>query len=399
MRSLSARLAFLSPLAASFATALVATLGGCADIASSGFLRGDLKPERIQQADPGLQGMQLVDLTDAVARKVIAQKGATLFSETFGTTPIQVPLVGPGDVIEISIWEAPPATLFNSASIDPRLGALTSRVMTMPEQIVSKEGFLNVPFAGPIRAVGRTLPQIEGEIAEKLKGKANQPQVLARLLRNASSSVTVVGEVAASTLLPLTPRGERLLDAIAAAGGVRQPINKTTIQVTRGRNVHQLPLDVIIRDPQQNVPLHPGDVVTALFQPFSFTAFGATGKNDEITFEAQGITLAQALARAGGLQDARADSQGLYLFRFEPLELMTWPRQPVLVTLDGRVPVIYRIDLKNPASFFIAQNFPVQNKDLIYAANASGAELQKFLNLVFSVIYPITAATTVFQRN
>ena len=268
----------------------------------------------------------------------------------------------------------------------------------MPEQVVSQDGLINVPFAGTVRAVGRSLPEIEGDIAEKLKSKANQPQVLVRLIRNVSSKVTVIGEVSQSTLLPLTPRGERLLDAIAAAGGVKQPVNKTTIQMTRGRNVFSLPLDAIIRDPQQNVPLHPGDVVTALYQPLSFTALGATGKNEEISFEAQGITLAQALARAGGLQDARADAQGVFLFRFEPLEMMTWPRQPVLVTLEGKVPVIYRVDLKNPASFFIAQNFPVYNKDLLYVSNAPGAELQKFLNLVFTVVYPLTAATVVFQK-
>ena len=73
---------------------------------------------------------------------------------------------------------------------------------------------------------------------------------------------------------------------------------------------------------------------------------------------------------------------------------MTWPRQPVLVTLDGLVPVIYRVDLKNPASFFVAQNFPINNKDLLYVSNASAAELQKFLNLVFTVIYPFAAAST-----
>ncbi len=383
-----------------FATTMLAllcaaTLGGCVELSSAGFLRSELKPEAVE---PALQGMQIVDLTDAVARKVIASKSTILFSETFGTTPIQAQRVGAGDALEVNIWEAPPATLFNSTGIDPRLGALTSRNTTLPEQVVSQDGFINVPFAGTVRAAGRSLPEIEGEIAEKLKGKANQPQVLVRLTRNVSAKVTVVGEVLQSTLVPLTPRGERLLDAIAASGGVKQPVNKTTIQMTRGRNVFALPLETIIRDPQQNVPLHPGDVVTALFQPLSFTALGATGKNEEINFEAQGITLAQALARAGGLQDARADAKGVFLFRFEPLQLMTWPKQPVLVTLEGMVPVIYRIDLKNPGSFFIAQNFPINNKDLLYVANSPAAELQKFLNLVFSVIYPITAATTVFQN-
>jgi len=371
-----------------------AFLGGCVDLASSGFLRSALPTEK---KEPGLEGMQLVDLTDAVARKVMAAKTKVLFSEAFGNTPVKVERVGPGDVLEVNIWEAPPATLFNSTAIDPKLGAVTSKVTIIPDQVVSNDGTILVPFAGPIRCDGRSLAEIEGEIADKLKGKANQPQVLVRLVANYSSKVTIVGEVARSTLMPLTPRGERLLDAIAAAGGVKQPINKTTIQISRNRNVFSMPLESIVKDPRQNIPLYPGDVITALYQPFSFTAFGATGKNEEIPFETQGITLAQGLARAGGLLDQRADASAVFLFRFEPLELMTWPHQPVMVTLDGRVPVIYRVDLKNPATFFVAQNFPMNDKDLIYVANASAAELQKFLNLVFSMIYPIAATRTVFQ--
>ena len=59
--------------------------------------------------------------------------------------------------------------------------------------------------------------------------------------------------------------------------------------------------------------LQPGDVVTALFQPYSFTALGATGRVDEINFETQGITLAQALARANGLIDQRSNAKGVFV--------------------------------------------------------------------------------------
>lgn len=370
-------------------------LPGCSTLPGSGFLRSDLAPDTAEQK---LNGIQLVDVTDAVTRQILAQRATRLFSESLGTAPIDARVIGPGDVVEVSIWEAPPASLFGSATNDARLSPQTSRVTTLPEQMVSKDGFINVPFAGPIAAAGRSLPQIEGEIVQRLRAKAHQPQVLVRLIRNGSSNVTVIGDVGSSALVPLTPRGERLLDALAAAGGVRQPVHKTTIQVTRGSSVHALPLETIIRDPKQNVPLHPGDVITALFQPLSFTALGATGKNEEVNFEAQGITLAQALARIGGLNDARADAQGVFLFRFESPAAQTWPQQPVVLTPEGKVPVIYRADLKDPRTFFVAQSFPVNHKDVLYVSNASAAELQKFLNLVFSVVYPFATATTVLQR-
>ena len=122
--------------------------------------------------------------------------------------------------------------------------------------------------------------------------------------------------------MPLTAKGERLLDALAAAGGVRQPVNKMTLQVSRSGQVQAMALDAIIRDPKQNIVLQPGDVITSFFQPLSFTVLGATGKNEEINFEAQGISIAQALARAGGLQDVRADARGVFLFRFESPDVL-----------------------------------------------------------------------------
>ena len=226
-------------------------------------------PLRISEAGkPRLAGIQIVDVDDAVARQLLALRSQQLFSETLGNVNPDVQSIGAGDVIEVSLWEAPPATLFGSGqSLDPRAGIATARVVTFPEQTVNQDGYINMPFAGPVMATGQTMRQIEAQIVDRLKSKANQPQVLVRLIRNMTLNATVVGDVVNSTRMPLTPRGERLLDALAAAGGVRQPVNRMTIQVTRGSQVHALPLDVIIRDPKQNVPLAPGDVVTALFQP------------------------------------------------------------------------------------------------------------------------------------
>lgn len=372
------------------ATAITITLTGCANspswLPSSG--PNYAQVQEVAKAQPGA-GIQIIDVNDTVARKLLANQKQSLFSEKFNVPAQAGYVIGAGDVIEVSIWEAPPAALFGGGAIDARSGPATTRVTTFPEQMVSSEGTINIPFAGQIAANGLSPQKIEAEIVRRLKGKANQPQVLVRVIHNNTANVTVVGEVTASTRMPLTARGERLLDALAAAGGVRQPVNKMTLQLTRGEQVQALPLDTIIRDPKQNIVLQPGDVVTSLFQPLSFTVLGATGKNDEMNFEAQGISLAQALARAGGLQDARADAQGVFIFRFEsPAALDLGGKTPAM-TPEGKIPVIYRVDLKDPATFFVAQSFPIQNKDVLYVSNAPAAELQKFLNIVVSTVYPI----------
>jgi len=344
--------------------------------------------------------IRIIDVTDAVARQVIASNRSALFSEILGDGMPVGSVIGAGDVLDIAIWEAPPAALFGVAGGDPRLTSSTStaRGTTLPEQMVNSDGRITIPFAGSVPAAGRTPQQIERDIMARLAGKAHQPQVIIRLVRNATSNVTVVGEIANSTRVPLTAKGERLLDILAAAGGVKQPVGKMTIQITRGDRVASLPLEAVIKDPHQNIRLQPDDVVTALFQPYSFTALGATGRNEELPFEGTGITLAQALGRVAGLQDLRADVRGVFIFRLEdPAALGLAPGAEVRTTPDGKVPVIYRIDMKNPAAFFIAQGFPIRNKDVLYVSNAPLADVQKFVNVLSSTIFPIASAATLLR--
>jgi len=370
------------------------TLGGCSSLPTSG-------PSRSQVSNAGAAanpaGIQIVDVTDDVARKLFAERSIGDFSTTLGGSTSFQQQLGIGDTIEVSIWEAPPATLFGAAQMDSKGGTTNARVNVLPDQTIDGDGKINVPFAGELKAVGRTPNELQRDIAARLKNIAHDPQVLVKLSRNATSYVTVVGDVASSNRMQLSARGERVLDALAGAGGVKQPVDKITIQVTRGNTVASLPLETLIKEPSQNVPLRAGDVVTALFQPFSFMSLGATGKNQEINFEAQGITLAQALARSGGLEDSRADAQGVFIFRLEDAKALPWPNSPVRTTADGKVPVVYRINLRDPNSFFVAQSFMMDNKDLLYVSNAPIAEVQKFLNVVFSVAYPVITGVQTFK--
>ncbi len=368
--------------------ALVTCLSGCESgwLAASGPSRSHIVEQK--QATPQIP---VIDVNDEVARKLLLAQAHSSFADALPPRTAAPELVlGPGDVLAISIWEASPAVLFGvSTGTDAATAGITTRSTTFPDQMVAADGTISIPFAGLVQAAGKSPHEIAAEIAARLRGKANQPQVLVSVSHNVTSNVTVVGEVTQSLRMPLTAKGERVLDALAAAGGVRQPLGKITIQLSRADQVLAMPLDAIVQDPKQNVVLERGDVLAALYQPLSFTALGATGKNDEINFEAQGITLAQALGRINGLQDARSDARGIFIFRFEERSLVTAGDQPLPTTPDGTVPVVYRLDLKDPRSFLIAQDFPMHNRDVMYVANASSAELQKFLTILSTSIYSI----------
>lgn len=369
------------------AIAACTALAACGGIPTSGPSTRD-----VEHADSlGDSAVQVLNIDGRLARQLTLARHQRLFSDLPAPTgPVDFK-VGAGDGVEVSIWEAPPATLFGASIADSPEGAAlpVSRATVLPEQVVDAQGFLTIPFAGRVPAAGRDVLAIQTDIATRLRTKAHQPEVIVRIVHNASSVATVVGEVNTSIRMPLTPSGERILDALAAAGGSRQSINKTTLQLTRAGDHISVPLDRVIRDPSQNIRLQPGDVLTAITQPLSFTALGATGRNEEITFETQGLSLAQALARSGGLIDTRSDVQGVFIFRLEPQAAIDWPRKPVYATPEGLVPVVYQLNLRDPASFFVMQGFAMQDKDVLYVSNAPLSELQKFLNLVFSVTYPV----------
>ena len=148
-------------------------------------------------------------------------------------------------------------------------------------------------------------------------------------------------------------------------------------------------MQALLADPQENIYLRPGDVLTVIREPQTFTAFGATGRNALVPFEAIGITLEEAVAKAGGLLDLAADPQGVFLLRIEPAAVARQlnPEYPIA---PGQpfVNVVYRVNLKDAATYFLARRFAVHNKDVVYVANSPSTEWQKALSLFNQVLAP-----------
>jgi len=374
-------------------------LQGCSGfLPSSGASRSQVEAAAV--AIPENASIQIIPVTNAVANRVKSAQNSLNFksiAQLKGGQPAN--LVHPGDVLQVLIWEAYPPILFrqssysNSISTAPAsvtISPTVSQASGIPAQTVNQQGEITIPFIGKVYVAGKTISQIESTIVKNLQGRANDPQVIVQNADNNTSLVTIIGEVNQSKQMPLTPKGEHLLDAIASAGGLKNPVNKTTVQIARQGQIQSLTMEAIIQDPAQNIILQPGDVITAYFQPLSFTALGATGQpNSEIAFEANGITLSQAMGRIGGLNDMRSDSMGVYIFRFEDPRAVTADKSVQLpMTQDGKVPVIYQFDMNKPDTFFAAQNFPMRNKDVLFVSTASAVELYKFLGLITSVFAP-----------
>ena len=290
--------------------------------------------------------------------------------------------IGVGDSVQVVIWEAAAGGLFTSSASD-RSGS-GSRSAMIPEQAVGAGGAITVPFAGRVPVVGRTPQQVEQAIVQALTGKAIEPQALVTVTKNVANTVTVMGEVTGGARVPLTTRGDRILDVVAQAGGTRAPAHETFVTLIReGRSV-RIPMQAILTEPSENVYVRPGDVISVAREPQTFTAAGATGgQNAVVPFDALGITLDQAIARAGGINDSRADPAGVFVIRYErPADYdQLGLRRPDPGALT-QVPVIYKVNMRDPNGFFMARSFPVRNKDIVYVSNAPALEIQKVMNIL-----------------
>ena len=383
------------------APALAAVLAGCTVLPSA----GPLATEVVEQETPSgvLGGYVLVDIDERVA-SICASQPRDSFKGVFTTgRPPPDLRIGISDSVVVTIWEAASGGLFSAAPTQLGISA-GARTATIPEQVVAHDGTIEVPYAGRIRVAGLRPAEVEQEIVRALAHKAIEPQVVVTIAKNLSNTVTVGGEVAGGgsplgggPRVPLTAKGDRILDVIAAAGGIRIPPSDAFIRLTRGRRTVSVAYDTILAHPEENIFVMPGDIVTVAREPQTFTAFGGTGRNAQVPFDAMGITLEEAIAKAGGLLDYRADPGGIFLLRFEPTKLVKaiYPnREPP--SQGDLVPVVYRLNLRDANSFFLARSFVMQDKDMLYVANSASDPVAKFLNLVGTVTAPVISGAAAY---
>jgi len=265
--------------------------------------------------------------------------------------------------------------------------AVNQRSATIPDQQVAPDGAIVVPFAGQVPAAGRTPVEVQQTIETLLASKALQPQALVIVKKSTANTVTVAGEVVPGARLPLSPGGDRLLQVIAAAGGAQAPVHETFVRLSRDGVTATIPFERLVADPAEDIYARPGDVLTLVRIPQTFSVFGATARNDLITFDAEKLTLSEALAKSQGLRDELANPKGVFLFRYEPAAIVRALDQPIATrAADGTSPVAYRFDFSDANSYLIADQFPVRDKDIIFVADAGAIQAQK----VFTVLQTIT---------
>ncbi len=338
----------------------------------------------------------LVKVTPDIVKTLgrLSPKLSTAFANR---TPPRAFRFGIGDMVSVTVFEATAGGLF----IPAEAGARAGNFVVIPNQAVDSNGNITVPYAGTIRARGKTPTEVQQSIVDALKGRAIEPQAVVSLVEQRTSLISVLGDVRLAGRFPANASGERILDAITRAGGPSTQGYDTWVTLERKDHRASVPFGALVYEPSNNIYVLPDDVIYLFSQPRTFLAFGAAGTQGQYKFDAWRLSLAEAIGKQGGLTDAAADPTFVFLYRGETREVAEQLGIDCSKFQGPIIPVIYNFNLRDPSGYFLAQTFTMQNKDVIYTSNAVSVEATKFLNFLRTIMAtandPIVYSTNWFQ--
>jgi polysaccharide export outer membrane protein len=324
-------------------------------------------------------------------------KFGRIFSSRPGPSEIRF---GVGDVVSVTIFEASAGGLF----IPIEAGVRPGNFITLPNQLVDNAGNISVPYAGSIPAKGRTPTEVQQSIVEALRNRAIEPQAVVSLVEQRTSLISVLGDVNNPSRFPAAMAGERILDAIARAGGPKSQGFDTWVMLERDGRRATMPFGALVYEPANNIYVRPNDTIYLYREPQTFLAFGAVGATqlgltNQIPFDQWRLSLAEAVAKAGGLLDFRADPAAVFVYRGEPRKVAELLGADTSKHDGPFIPIVYQVNFRDPAGYFLATQFQMQNKDVIYVSNSVTVETAKLMQWIRAVTAtvndPLVAANNI----
>jgi polysaccharide export outer membrane protein len=291
---------------------------------------------------------------------------------------------GIGDVVSVTVFEAAAGGLF----IPIEAGVRPGNFVTLPDQAVDNDGNISVPYAGAVKAAGRTNVQVQNEIIDKIKNRAIEPQVVVALSQQRTSLISVFGEVTTPLRYPAAASGaqDRILDSITRAGGIKGQGFETFVMLERQGKRAALPFASLVYEPRNNIFVQPGDRIYVYREQQKFLGFGATGQQGLFTFDAWRLTLVEAVGKVGGLLDIQANPGSIFVYRVEPRDVAEKLGVDVSRFATPVIPVIFSVSFLDPGGYFLASKMWMRHEDVIFVANAAAVDVTKFLNYLNTIM-------------
>ncbi|WP_374408337.1 polysaccharide biosynthesis/export family protein [Pelagerythrobacter sp.] len=360
--------------------ALLVLLGACSTLPSSGPTGSRIK-DTAASADLDIEIVEV----DSVA--AVPPRLAPVAWNLPDREPPPTDMIGPGDVLTINVFEAG-VSLFggNGASgnltdsgFDPSV-----RMSALPPVRVNDEGDINIPYAGRIRVLGNTVGEVQEKIRVALRFLSQDPQVTVNREEVVSSSVIVGGEVVRPGRLVLQTNRETIGDVIALSGGYRGAAKDLVLRIERGSDEANIRLSSILAGDYENAVAYPGDRLTVLADPHTFSVLGASGRVQQMPFARDTMTVVEAISAAGGPNAGSGDPEAVFLFRY--------------LGPGNTRPVVYHFNMMNTATYFLAQQFALRDGDILYFGNAAANQPRALIQAISQLFAPVVTATAVAEN-
>jgi polysaccharide export outer membrane protein len=278
-------------------------------------------------------------------------------------------VIAPGDSLRVRIYERYGGNIF------PTISGMAA---DLGVQRVAEDGTIKVPVVGIVQVAGLGLNQVEDRIIQQLGNKVQEPEVIVDFDSPRTQTVMVSGDVKKPGRWSILDDIRTVVDAINAAGGPSGGGSQLAVPANQLEVVVRRDSQVILRAQLSDllagadIPVQKGDEIVVRSNPRVYTVLGAVMKSGNVEMTKANLSLLEALGNVGGLQDQRANKTGVYVFRMG--DLLNNP------TAKARV---FRLDLYQPVSIFIAQQFGVQARDVVYVTNAPLYEYDKILSSIY----------------
>ncbi|MBT2772699.1 polysaccharide biosynthesis/export family protein [Halomonas sp. ISL-60] len=283
--------------------------------------------------------------------------------------------VGPGDILSVIVYDHPELTI--------PAGAERSAAETGNR--IRPNGTMFYPYVGRVRVEGMTLDEVRELIARRLSEVINEPQVEVGIAAFNSQKVYISGAVETPGTLPLTIVPMTVLDAISAVGGARDNADWRNVKLSRNGGEEVISLYAMMRqgDMTQNRLLRNGDLLhIPTMENQNVIVLGQVSRPGAIALGNERITLTDALGRAGGVNENRAEPSGIFVVRGNP------PGSEKIAT-------VYQLDIQDATRLLLGTRFPLQPQDVVYVTSAPLARWNSVISLLLpSVSLPGDVATS-----
>ena len=276
--------------------------------------------------------------------------------------------IGPLDMVQVVVWEHP---------------ELTSPMgQYQPAgQKVTTDGKLFYPYAGELQAAGLTAQELRTEITKRLSDKIlNDPQVDVRVTGYNSRKAFVAGAVEKPGFIAFNEYPMTIPDAIAGVGGFTNEADLSAMQLRRGNNVYNinyldafnsnLPLERMLVQPNDQIFI---PTLTETQKDKKVFVMGEVGRSGIVNIYNNNLSLAEALASAGGLQALNATSRGIYVIRN---------------TSEKQIDV-FQLNAKNAMALAMADRFQLNAHDIVYVDASGLATWNRLISLILPSVQTV----------